>query len=326
MSATPTPAHDAWLKLGYGMFLHFGPNTFGTSGWGDGTFPAERFTPDALDTDQWCAVAAEAGMRYAVLTAKHHDGFSLWPTKATPYSVAASPGRIDVVGRFVESCRRAGIRPGLYYSLWDRHCACYDDDAAYEAFMATQLTELMTGYGDLVEMWFDGGWDKDHPTRQWPFDPRWEQEPTPGYCRGERWGWSRLYDLMHRLQPDCLVVRNSSSDRPGGFAYPPVDLRTSEHVHFIHRERLHEAEPGQIHAGQFLPIEFCTSLNPDWFWIAGRDYGHASAATIADWRQTARAAGGNLLLNVGPDCNGLIPEYHRGFLRDAEQLIQTSRS
>lgn len=310
----PTTAQAAWMKLGYGMFLHFG-----TSGWGDGTFPASSFAPTQLDTDQWCAVAAEAGMRYAVLTAKHHDGFCLWPTSATDYSVASSPGRVDIVGRFVDSCRRAGIRPGLYYSLWDRHCACYADDAAYADFMRTQVTELLTGYGDLVELWFDGAWDKDHPTRTWPFDPAWEHGATPGFSRGQRWEWDRLYALIHRLQPDCLVIRNTGSDRPGGMAYLPVDARTAEHFNFIYKDRLHEPPTGLLHDGAVLPIEFCTSLNPDWFWIADREYSHPSTATIMDWRRTAQAAGGNLLLNVGPDRRGLIPAFHQRFLNAARQ-------
>lgn len=325
-SPVPTAAQSAWTRLAYGQFLHFGPNTFGTNGWGDGRFPAADFAPTAIDTDQWAGVAAEAGMKYAVLTSKHHDGFCLWPSRHTEYGVRNSPGRPDVVGRFVDSCRRAGIRPALYYSLWDRNCPCYDDDDAYAGFMTAQITELLTDYGDILELWFDGGWDKDHPTRNWPFEAHWERENTPGYSRGERWHWAELYAHIHRLQPDCLVVMNSSSDRPGAIKYPPVDIRTSEHFHFVWQERLHEAvtDPvcddgrgGHVH----LPIEYCTSLNPDWFWIEGRAYGHASAATIADWHRTARAAGGNLLLNVGPDRRGQIPDYHRPFLRAAAQLI-----
>jgi alpha-L-fucosidase len=267
-------------------------------------------------------MAVEAGMRYAVLTAKHHDGFCLWPTRHTEYCVRNSPGQLDVVGRFVESCRHAGIRPGLYYSLWDCNCPRYGDDGAYADFMFAQIEELLTGYGDLVELWFDGAWDKDHPTRSWQFDERWERESTPGYSRGERWRWRELYAHIHRLQPDCLVVMNSSSDRPGGIKYHPLDVRTSEHFNFVWKSRLYEARTDPIFddgkGGKvFLPLEYCTSLNPDWFFVEDRGYAHPSAATIADWRQTARAAGGNLLLNVAPDKRGLIPECHRQFLRAA---------
>src|SRR5690349_15141304 len=125
---SPTPAQRAWMALGYGMFIHFGPNTLTGSGWGDGKFPAGDFSFSKLDIKQWAGVAAEAGMRYAVLTSKHHDGFCLWPSRHTEYCVKNSPQRIDVVTAFVEEFRKAGLKPGLYYSLWDRNFPRYEDD------------------------------------------------------------------------------------------------------------------------------------------------------------------------------------------------------
>ncbi len=121
-----------WQSLGYGLFLHFGPNTFAGVGWGDGKFPASEFAPSELNPAQWADMALEAGMRYAVLTAKHHDGFCLWPSQHTGYSVNNSPGRPDVVGRFVEAFRKAGLQVGLYYSLWDRNFPAYEDDGVYK--------------------------------------------------------------------------------------------------------------------------------------------------------------------------------------------------
>jgi alpha-L-fucosidase len=325
----PTAAQAAWMQLGYGMFIHFGPNTFAGVAWGDGRFPAEKFDPRRLDTRQWAATAAEAGMKYAVLTTKHHDGFCLWPSRLTEYSVKNSPQRRDIVAEFVESCRSEGIKPGLYYSLWDTHCPFYNDDAAYAEYMRQQITELLAGYGDVVEIWFDGGWDKEHPTREWPYDPAWPADPAVDQAalRGGRWQWRELYDLMHRLQPDCLVVNNSSSDRPGGVRYLPVDLRTSEHYDFVYQDRVHQPITDPIvknEAGEavYLPLEFTTSLNPDWFCIKGKFFSHPSAETIASWHRTARAADGNLLLNVGPDCEGLVPDYHRQYLFQARKLIQ----
>ncbi len=320
----PTPAQRAWMDLGYGMFIHFGPNTFTQSGWGDGSFPANRFDPRRLDTDQWAAVAAEAGMRYAVLTAKHHDGFCLWPTRHTEYCVRHAPGNPDVVGRYVSSFRRAGLKVGLYYSLWDRHYPHYVDDAAYVAYMMAQIEELLTEYGDVLELWFDGGWDKDHPTRSWPYDPAWEQDPASGLQHGERWRWRELYDRIHLLQPDCLAIQNSSSDRPGVVKYHPVDVRTAEHFNFIWQERICRPVTGNALVDDygrqvFLPLEYCTSLNRNWFWIEGAGESHPSVATIRGWRETARASGANLLLNVGPNRDGVIPEYHREFLTQAEQ-------
>jgi alpha-L-fucosidase len=317
-----THAQSDWLTLGYGMFIHFGANTFAGKAWGDGSFPLDEFNPRVVDTDQWAEVAAEAGMRYAVLTTKHHDGFCLWPTRYTDYSVKNTPYGRDVVGAFVESCRRVGIRPGLYYSLWDRNFPDYEDDPVYAAFMRNQITELLTAYGDIVELWFDGAWDKDHPTRAWPYDPAWVADLQSGLGYGERWEWTALYDLIHALQPDCIVLNNSGSDRPGQVRYPPVDARTSEHFNFIWQgRRVTPITDMVFHHGQdttiALPLEFCTSLNPNWFWLENEYYSHPSAAAIADWLTTARAANANLLLNVGPNRDGVIPDYHRPFLREA---------
>ncbi len=322
MSATPSKAQQQWMELGYGLFIHFGPNTFTATGWGDGKFPAADFHPAQLSTDQWAELAAAAGMKYAVLTTKHHDGFCLWPSRHTDYCTKNSPGRPDIVGRFVESCRKAGIRPGLYYSLWDRNYPRYEDDAVYADYMFGQIEELLSHYGPILELWFDGGWDKDHPTRQWPYDPAWAADPRSGLTHGQRWRWRQLYQHIHRLQPECLVVMNSSSDRPGGIKYHPVDIRTSEHFNFIWQETVREPvldpvftdpERGEV----YLPLEYCTSLNPKWFWNEGDCYSHPSVETICGWYRQARASNANFLLNAGPDQRGLLPPYHRRFLANA---------
>jgi alpha-L-fucosidase len=312
-------AKSKWMELGYGMFIHFGVNTFAGSGWGDGKFPARDFNPDRLDPNQWADMAAEAGMKYAVLTTKHHDGFCLWPSKHTEYSVKNSTCGKDVVALYVEAFRKAGLKTGLYYSLWDRNYPAYDDDAAYAAYMKDQMTELLTNYGPILEMWFDGGWDKDHPTKNWAYQKEWESDPRSGLKHGEPWDWQGLYKHIHALQPDCLVIQNSSSDRPGVVKYPPVDVRTSEHYDFVWRERVCKAENGP----GMLPLEYCTSLTPDWFWSATRDgWVHPTAGAIADWLDRARETDANLLLNIGPDKHGLLPEYHREFLRRAKTLLR----
>ncbi|MBI4928681.1 MAG: alpha-L-fucosidase, partial [Anaerolineae bacterium] len=236
----PSPAQRAWMALGYGLFIHFGPNTFSGQSWGDGTFPAAGFAPTSLDPSQWAELAAQAGMRYAVLTAKHHDGFCLWPSRFTEYSVKHSPGQPDVVEMFVNAFHKAGIKVGLYYSLWDRNYPEYANDAVYAAYMREQMRELLTQYGEIVEMWFDGGWDKDYPNAEWMFDPAWEQDPKSGLHHGECWEWRALYETIHQIQPDCQVVRNSSSDWPGAVRYHPVDVRTSEHFHFIWEEQIRQ--------------------------------------------------------------------------------------
>jgi alpha-L-fucosidase len=324
-AAGPTKAQAEWMKLGYGMFLHFGPNTLARVGWGDGKFPASSFQFPKLDCAQWAGVAAEAGMKYAVLTTKHLDGFCLWPSKHTKYCVKSSPTG-DVVKMFVDAFRREGMKIGFYYSLWDKNQPLYENDAAYAEYMRKQVEELLTQYGDVIELWFDGSWDKDHPTKEWPYDPKWENDPKSGLGYGERYEWKALYEHIHKLQPDCLVINNSSSDRPGGVRYMPVDVRTAEHFHFVYKEQLYEPPTDPVYTAKdgtkmFLPVEYCTSLNPGWFWT-GKEYSHPSAEAIAGWRKQARAAGGNFLLNIGPNQDGLIPEYHRGFLRDAKMMFR----
>lgn len=326
-SIQPSEAQRNWMSLGYGLFIHFGPNTLAGTSWGDGRFPVEEFAPSHLNPSQWAETAAEAGMRYAVLTAKHHDGFCLWPSQYTEYCVKNSPGQPDVVGSYVEAFRKAGLKVGLYYSLWDRNYPAYEDDAAYAAYMRDQMTELLTQYGEILELWFDGGWDKDHPTRNWAFDPAWEQDPQSGLRHGERWGWKSLYEHIHSLQPNCLVTKNSSSDWPGEVRYHPVDIRTSEHFHFIWQEKVRppHLDPVFINdAGQevYLPLEFCTTITPGWFWNENQGYSHPSAAAIFDWYCTARAAQANFLLNIGPNKTGLIPDVHRSFLKQAAQQIR----
>lgn len=323
----PTPAQSAWMSLKYGLFLHFGPNTLAGTGWGDGKFPAEKVDFEKLDCSQWAGMAAEAGMKYAVLTSKHHDGFCLWPSAHTEYSVKRSPSRRDIVGEFADAFRKAGLKVGFYYSLWDRNYPHYEDDERYAGYMQDQIKELLTNYGDILQIWFDGAWDKDFPTREWMYDPAWETNPNSGLKFGERWRWKELYAHIHELQPACLVLNNSSSDRGGQVRYPPVDARTCEHFNFVWRGKLW---PGRIDsnyrgtdgAERFLPLEYTTTITPDWFWAQTHAYAHPSGAAIADWRRTAREHRANFLLNLGPNALGLMPEYHRAFLKEAAQLFK----
>jgi alpha-L-fucosidase len=317
----PNKAQAAWLGLGYGLFLHFGPNVMAGSEAGKGTFPAKGFSPSNLDCGQWAEVAKEAGMRYAVLTAKHGDGFCLWPSKYTDYCAKNSPAG-DICGRFVEAFSKAGIPTGFYYSLSDRNCKFYQDDKAYAEYVRAQITELLTQYGQVTELFFDGAWEKDHPTGDWPFDPAWEKDPHSGLTDGERWEWKQLYELIHRLQSDCIVLNNSSSDRPGGVKYLPIDGRTAERFDFVFHEVLVEPIIDPIyHAPSeqtvYLPLEFCTTLTPDWFWTKSEYIFHPPVEAIVSWHSRAHAARANLLLNAGPDDRGLIPEYNRLYLRKA---------
>lgn len=330
LSIEPSEPQKAWRELKYGMFIHFGPNTLTNSEWGDGRFPLEKIVFPSLSIEQWAETAAKAGMKYAVLTAKHHDGFCLWPSKYTEYCMRNTPQKIDLVGEFVEKFNAVGIKTGLYYSLWDCNFEDYENDAVYANYMKSQLSELATGYGSIVEWWFDGAWDKDHPTREWIFDPEWINNPDSSLGYGERYHWAELYQLIHQLQPDSLVLNNSSCDRPGEIKYFPVDARTAERFNFIYKEHLVEPRLDPIFekpSGEkvFLPMEYQESITPNWFWRDQKFYYHyPSADTVASWYQKAQSTGANLLLNVGPNAEGLIPTYDQEILFKANNIIKNS--
>ncbi len=322
----PTQAQRAWRDLRYGLFVHFGPNTIAGRMWGDGKFAREDFQLGGLETDQWAEVAAAAGMRYGVLTAKHHDGFCLWPSRHTGYHVGNSPFRRDIVGAFAESFRKAGLKVGLYYSLWDLNCAFYNDDARYAAYMRAQLTELLSDYGDIVELWFDGGWDKEYPTGKPFFNPAWKTDRSSGFRQGEAWEWEALYNTIHSIQKDTIVINNSSCDRPGHVRYWPVDARVQEDFNYVYDDRLHETLVEPVHedpAGHnvYLPLEHATTLIPTWFWNAGAEIRYPFPETIAAMYRTAQRNDANLLLNVGPDNKGRLPDYNRRFLTAAARQL-----
>lgn len=163
----PTKGQQAMIDRKYGMFLHFGMNTYLNVEWSDGTAPASTYAPPAdiaQKAAQWVKTAKEAGMRSIVLITKHHDGFCLWDSKYTDHDIA-NPGikhKVDIVRTVSDACHEQGIAFSIYYSLWDRHEPSYKDSDKYKyiGFMKNQLEELMTQYGTVHELWFDGGWDR----------------------------------------------------------------------------------------------------------------------------------------------------------------------
>ena len=155
-SVAPSPRQLAWQQMEFYGFIHFGMNTFTDREWGDGTASPALFDPAHLDPDQWAGAPKSAGMRGLILTCKHHDGFCLWPSAHTGYSVKNAPwknGRGDVVGETAAACRRAGLKFGVYLSPWDRHDPRYGTGKPYDNYYVAQLTELLTQYGELFCVW-----------------------------------------------------------------------------------------------------------------------------------------------------------------------------
>ena len=186
-SLQPTEYQKEKEKNWFGMFIHFGVNTFNNTEWSNGKLPISSYAPTAVDTDDWARTAYQAGMHYVILITKHHDGFCLWDTDTTDYCVNKSPNTTDVVASMARSCKKYGIKLGLYYSLWDRHEKCYKKHQQYVEYMEKHLGELLGGkYGDVCELWFDGGWDKG--------------------CT--KWQLDRLYNYVKTLQPACQIGVN----------------------------------------------------------------------------------------------------------------------
>ena len=311
VSIEPSLAQRRWLDLKLGMFLHFGINTFHDAEWSDGTLDPATFDPRELDAGQWLDATVTAGAGYVLLTAKHHDGFCLWPSRWTDYSIASSPAGVDVVGEVVRACRERGVKLGLYYSLWDRHEPCYDHDAGYALYMKRQLAELLTRYGEVVEIWFDGGWKKGGVD--------WQDD--------RRWYWREIYEHIKSIQPDCLVANNGTTRRPGEIIMWPCDLRLFE-------KSLPPEDDQKVYycggLGDYLPAESQYTLSKGgtgggqfadgkWFW-------HADDATVQDpqWvvdtLDACNARGGNLVINAGPDDRGLLRECDVACLREVGRL------
>jgi alpha-L-fucosidase len=311
-ATTPAPEPSSeqrqWMDLKFGLFVHFGINTYYDKEWSDGTLDPSIYHPTKLDTDQWCRVAKAAGMRYVVLVAKHHDGFCNWRTRHTDYSLRSTPYKGDVVAELVNSAHKHGQQVGLYYSLWDRHEKTHDSsDFAYVDFMKRQLDELLGEYGPVAELWFDGFWKKQRTG----WGGSGEELARAWRSEGAfRWQMDHLYQYIKELQPRCLVMNNSTTAQPG-VPLHPVDIRSGEKAtrvvedvkiwHWLGRD-------------VYLPLQIETTMSQkgreqftsgSWFWHEW-DRSAASREQILNWLQVAGTMEANLLLNVGPDPQGRL--------------------
>ncbi|GAB4050774.1 alpha-L-fucosidase [Catellatospora paridis] len=289
MTTVPTAGQLAWQEAGFGLFLHFGLNTFHGKEWSDGTLDPATFDPADLDAAQWVDVARRAGARYLVLTAKHHDGFCLWPTDTTTYSVASSPwrgGHGDVVGELAEACRAAGMPLGLYLSPWDRNAACYPDPAAYDEFYLRQLTELCTRYGPLFELWFDGAGSE-----------------------GRGYDWDAIMKVVDTHQPQAMVF---NMGRPtirwvgneDGLAADPCTYAVDR----LGRS-MFTADADSLDGVRYLPPECDVPIRAHWFWQPDDlDTLKSAEHLLAIWYRSV-GLGAGLLLNVPPDRRGRLDEH-----------------
>ena len=292
------------LKRGYGMFIHFGVNTFNELEWSDGKLPVSSYNPDKLDCDQWIKTAKEAGFRYVILITKHHDGFCLWNSQYTDYDVAASPVTTDVVAEVAKACKKYGLQFGLYYSLWDRHEPAHKDKnpQVYVDFMKHQLTELLTNYGTICELWFDGGWAK----------------------KDSAWHISELYQHIKKLQPKCLVTVNHTIGRHEKISsvQQPVDMKENDPIRFFPVDfrtkdpNLARWDDPKVYVYDqkqyYLPFEHTLCLSDRWNWFQKKNAlpvrGVDELEELFYW---CTANDNILIINVPPDQHGQIREHER---------------
>jgi alpha-L-fucosidase len=285
----PSPQQVAWQDLEIGALIHFGPNSFMDREWGDGTADPKVFNPASLDAAQWVAAAKSAGARYVVLVAKHHDGFCLWPTDETAYSVKASPwrnGHGDLVGEVASAARRLGLRFGIYLSPWDRHEPRYKSNAAYDEYYRHELTELATRYGELTEFWLDGAGSEGHV---YDFD---------SYVK-----------TLRTYQPNTLIFADVGFLQYGDIRWVGNESGFAAEDNWNVVDRL-----GYL---RWRPAEADTPLRTDhWFWHANDEKSLKTLAQLVETYHKTVGRGAQLMLGLAPDKNGLLPESDVARLRE----------
>ena len=308
----PTPQQLAWQQMELTAFLHFGINTFTGREWGDGKEDPALFNPSELDAEQWVRSLKEAGFKMAILTAKHHDGFCLWPTRTTNHSVASSPwkgGKGDVVRELRDACDKYGIKFGVYLSPWDRNASCYGDSPKYNEFFIEQLTELLTNYGEVHEVWFDGANGEGPNGKKQEYD------------------WTAILSTIRRLQPHAVTaimgddVRWVGNERGLGretewsatVLTPGTYARCEEQNKALGVKATSKDLGGRdmlVNARELFwyPSEVDVSIRPGWFYHQQEDGKVKSLKHLTDIYFKSVGYNSVLLLNIPPDRRGRISD------------------
>lgn len=317
----PTPRQLAWHEMEFYGFVHFTVNTFTDREWGYGDEKPAVFNPTAFDADQIARTARDAGMKGLILTAKHHDGFCLWPSQYTGHSVRNSPwknGRGDVVRELGEACRRVGLKYGLYLSPWDRNHRDYARPE-YLTYYRNQLRELLTNYGPLFTVWFDGANGGD------------------GFYGGANekrsidnrtyYDWPNTWKIVRELQPMASMFSDAGPDfrwvgNENGIAgetcWATLDMTKPTRYPGGGSAGLNAGErPGT----QWLPAECDVSIRPGWFYHAGEDAAVKTPAQLLDIYYKSVGRGACLNLNLPPDRRGVIHENDVQSLREFRRLL-----
>jgi alpha-L-fucosidase len=296
----PSPAQLRWQREELALFVHFTVNTFTDREWGDGTESPAIFAPQRFDPRAWTGLARRAGFRSIVLTAKHHDGFCLWPTATTKHSIASSPwrdGRADVVGQLAEACRTDGLGLGLYLSPWDRHEPSYGDSPRYMDVYCAQLEELLTRYGSVGQVWFDGANGEGPNGKRQVYD------------------WSRIHATVRRFQPEAVIFSDAGPDVrwignergvAGETCWSTIDPAAVPYAGYDAPGVGEILQRGHPDGAVWRPGETDVSIRPGWFWHPRENDQVRSTDNLLDLYFTSVGRNSKLLLNVPPTRDGLF--------------------
>lgn len=303
---TPDERQLEHLKLGKKAFFHFGINTFTDAEWGDGSEAAAAFNPTDCDVEQWIIAVKEAGFKMAILTVKHHDGFCLWPSAYTEQSVKNSPyknGKGDIVREFTDACKKHGILAGLYCSPWDRHSP-YWGKPEYSDYYAKQLTELMTNYGELHEVWWDGAGSQETEYR-----------------------WNEWADIIHKYQPKALIFGSLGATPYVNLHWVGNERGVAGETHYasinaydIEVENTKNMNTGCLGGDSYIPSECDTSIRPGWFYHEGQDNAVKTVSSLDKLWFESVGRNSIMLLNFPPDRRGRVHD------RDAENAYLSNLS
>lgn len=324
----PTPQQKAWQELEMTAFLHFTVNTFTDLEWGHGDESPSIFNPTELSAEQWVKALKDAGFKMAILTAKHHDGFCLWPTKTTTHSVASAPwrnGKGDVVRMLKDACDKYGLKFGVYLSPWDRNAPVYGNSPAYDKMFMEQLTELLTNYGKVDEVWFDGA----------------NGEGPNG--KKQVYNWNAYYDLIYKLQPNAVVavsgedvrwVGNEDGDgRETEWSVSPFAPGARPSMAAINNSLGINAMDQSLGSRELLskansvfwyPSEVDVSIRPGWFYHKSEDNRVKTLSQLVNIYYKSVGRNSVLLLNIPPDTRGLIHENDVARLKEFGQYLRTT--
>ena len=321
VGAIPSARQLPWHEMEYYAFIHFNMNTFTDMEWGTGGEDPVLFNPTELDVNQWVRVIKDAGMKGVIITAKHHDGFCLWPSKYTEHSVKNSPwknGKGDVIKELSEACHKAGLKFGVYLSPWDRNHAEYGREA-YVTYFHNQLRELLTNYGEIFEVWFDGA------------------NGGSGYYGGANetrtidahtyYQWDKTFAIVRELQPNATIFGDEGPDirwigNEKGFGTPTNWNPFTSNPSLQGKDRLHHLGEGDENGVNWIPAEADVSIRPGWYYHTREDHQVRPLEKMVDIYYASVGRGYNLLLNLPVDRRGLVHENDIKRLMELKKVIE----